>query len=52
MGGGLTAQSIFEVVKKYAIQSEFEHLVPDDLRQLYVRWVRKDPAALEQIRVR
>ena len=51
-GEGLTAQSIFEVVKKYAgSRAEFEHLVPDDLRRFQARWSRKDPTALEMIRV-
>jgi site-specific recombinase XerD len=52
-GEGMTAQSIFEVVRKYAgARAEFEHLGPDDLRRFQARWSRKDPAALEKIRVR
>ena len=52
VGHGMTAQSIFETVRKSAVQtSEFEHVVPDDLRRFYERWSRKDPSILAQIRV-
>ncbi len=50
-GDGMTAQSVFETVKRYATQSGFDHVAPDDLRRTYARLGRKGGAALEQIQL-
>ncbi len=49
VGDGMTAQSVFEALKKYAKQIGFEYLAPTDLRRTYARLVRREGAALEEI---
>lgn len=50
-GESMTAQSIFETVKKYAAEIGHEHLAPHDLRRTFARLAHKGRAALEQIQL-
>lgn len=47
----MQAQSIFDVVKKYAEEAGIEHLSPHDLRRTFAKLAHKGHAALEQIQL-
>jgi site-specific recombinase XerD len=50
-GDGMTAQSIFETVKKYAAEGELKEIAPHDLRRTFAKLAHKGRAALEQIQL-
>jgi len=50
-GESMTAQSVFEVVRKYAAEAGFEGIRPHDLRRTFARLAHKDHAAIEQIQI-
>jgi site-specific recombinase XerD len=50
-GESMTAQSIFETVRKYAAKAGFEKIRPHDLRRSFARLAHKGGAALEQIQL-
>jgi len=50
-GDGITAQSIFENVKKYAAEIGLEQITPHDLRRTFAKLAHKGRAALEQIQL-
>ncbi len=47
----MTAQSIFETVKKYAAENGFGNITPHDLRRTFARLAHKGHAAIEQIQL-
>jgi site-specific recombinase XerD len=50
-GESMTAQSIFETVKKYAAEVGLENIAPHDLRRTFAKLAHKGRAALEQIQL-
>jgi site-specific recombinase XerD len=50
-GDSMTAQSIFETVKKYAAEAGFDGISPHDLRRSFARLAHKGHAAIEQIQI-
>jgi site-specific recombinase XerD len=50
-GDSMTAQSIFEAVKKYAVQIGVKEIAPHDLRRTFAKLAHKGHAALEQIQL-
>jgi site-specific recombinase XerD len=50
-GDSMTAQSIFDVVKKYAAQADLPAIAPHDLRRTFAKLAHKGKAALEQIQL-
>jgi site-specific recombinase XerD len=50
-GESMTAQSIFETVKKYATEAGFQKIAPHDLRRTFARLAHKGHAAIEQIQI-
>jgi len=50
-GESMTAQSIFETVKKYAAAIGDEKIAPHDLRRTFAKLAHKGRAALEQIQL-
>ena len=50
-GGSMTAQSIFETVKKYAAQVGVHNIAPHDLRRTFAKLAHRGRAALEQIQL-
>jgi site-specific recombinase XerD len=50
-GGSMTAQSIFETVKKYAAEIGLKQITPHDLRRTFAKLAHKGRAALEQIQL-
>jgi integrase len=50
-GDGMTAQSIFETVKKYAAEIGVGGIAPHDLRRSFAKLAHKGRAALEQIQL-
>lgn len=50
-GDTMTAQSIFETVKKYAAEIGLKELAPHDLRRTFAKLAHKGRAALEQIQL-
>jgi len=50
-GENMTAQSIFEIVKKYAAEMGLENIAPHDLRRTFAKLAHKGRAALEQIQL-
>lgn len=50
-GESMTAQSIFETVKKYAADIGLENIAPHDLRRTFAKLAHKGRAALEQIQL-
>lgn len=50
-GDSMTAQSIFETVKKYAAEIGLENIAPHDLRRTFAKLAHKGRAALEQIQL-
>jgi len=48
-GESMTAQSIFETVKKYAAEIGVKEIAPHDLRRTFAKLAHKGRAALEQI---
>jgi site-specific recombinase XerD len=50
-GETMTAQSIFETVKKYAIEIGQKEIAPHDLRRTFAKLAHKGRAALEQIQL-
>jgi len=47
----MTAQSIFEIVKKYATEIGQKEIAPHDLRRTFAKLAHKGQAAVEQIRL-
>jgi integrase len=47
----MAAQSIFEMVKKYAAEIGLENIAPHDLRRTFAKLAHKGRAALEQIQL-
>lgn len=50
-GDSMTAQSIFETVKKYAAQIGVANVAPHDLRRTFAKLAHRGRAALEQIQL-
>jgi len=50
-GESMTAQSIFETVKKYAAEIGAGNIAPHDLRRTFAKLAHKGRAALEQIQL-
>jgi integrase len=50
-GDSMTAQSIFETVKKYAAEIGLGNIAPHDLRRTFAKLAHKGRAALEQIQL-
>ncbi len=50
-GDTMTAQSIFECVKKYAAEIGVKEIAPHDLRRTFAKLAHKGRAALEQIQL-
>ena len=50
-GESMTAQSIFETVKKYAAKIGVGNIAPHDLRRTFAKLAHKGRAALEQIQL-
>jgi integrase len=50
-GESMTAQSIFETVKKYAAAIGVGNIAPHDLRRTFAKLAHKGRAALEQIQL-
>jgi site-specific recombinase XerD len=50
-GGQMTAQSIFEIVKKYAAEIGVANIAPHDLRRTFAKLAHRGRAALEQIQL-
>jgi integrase len=50
-GDSMTAQSIFETVKKYAVQIEMKEIAPHDLRRTFAKLAHKGKASVQQIRL-
>jgi site-specific recombinase XerD len=50
-GESMTAQSIFETVKKYAVEIGVGNIAPHDLRRTFAKLAHKGRAALEQIQL-
>lgn len=50
-GEEMTAQSVFNAVKKHAAAIGFENIAPHDLRRTFARLARKGKADLEQIQL-
>lgn len=50
-GDSMTAQSIFETVKKYAAEIGVREIAPHDLRRTFAKLAHKGRAALEQIQL-
>jgi site-specific recombinase XerD len=50
-GERMTAQSIFETVKKYAAEIGLKEIAPHDLRRTFAKLAHKGRAALEQIQL-
>ena len=50
-GESMTAQSIFETVKKYATEIGVGNIAPHDLRRTFAKLAHKGRAALEQIQL-
>lgn len=50
-GDSMTAQSIFETVKKYAAEIGLKNIAPHDLRRTFAKLAHKGGAALEQIQL-
>jgi integrase len=50
-GESMTAQSIFETVKKYAAEIGVGNIAPHDLRRTFAKLAHKGRAALEQIQL-
>jgi site-specific recombinase XerD len=50
-GDSMTAQSIFETVKKYAAEIGLKEIAPHDLRRTFAKLAHKGRAALEQIQL-
>jgi site-specific recombinase XerD len=50
-GDSMTAQSIFETVKKYAAEIGLDNIAPHDLRRTFAKLAHKGRAALEQIQL-
>jgi len=50
-GDSMTAQSIFEMVKKYAAEIGVKEIAPHDLRRTFAKLAHKGRAALEQIQL-
>jgi len=50
-GESMTAQSIFETVKKYAAEIGLKNIAPHDLRRSFAKLAHKGRAALEQIQL-
>jgi site-specific recombinase XerD len=50
-GDSMAAQSIFEMVKKYATEIGLEKIAPHDLRRTFAKLAHKGRAALEQIQL-
>jgi len=50
-GDSMTAQSIFETVKKYADEIGLKEIAPHDLRRTFAKLAHKGRAALEQIQL-
>jgi site-specific recombinase XerD len=50
-GNSMTAQSIFETVKKYAAEIGLKEIAPHDLRRTFAKLAHKGRAALEQIQL-
>ncbi|MGH9615010.1 MAG: tyrosine-type recombinase/integrase, partial [Bryobacteraceae bacterium] len=50
-GDTMTAQSIFETVKKYAAEIGLKEIAPHDLRRTFAKLAHKGRAALEQIQL-
>jgi len=50
-GETMTAQSIFETVKKYAAEIGMKNIAPHDLRRTFAKLAHKGRAALEQIQL-
>jgi integrase/recombinase XerD len=51
VGDSMTAQSIFETVKKYAAEIGLKEIAPHDLRRTFAKLAHKGRAALEQIQL-
>jgi site-specific recombinase XerD len=51
VGDSMTAQSIFETVKKYAAKIGLKEIAPHDLRRTFAKLAHKGRAALEQIQL-
>lgn len=51
VGASMTAQSIFETVKKYAAEIGADNIAPHDLRRTFAKLAHKGRAALEQIQL-
>ena len=50
-GESMTAQSIFETVKKYAAEIGLKEIAPHELRRTFAKLAHKGRAALEQIQL-
>jgi site-specific recombinase XerD len=50
-GDSMTAQSIFETVKKYGAEIGLKEIAPHDLRRTFAKLAHKGRAALEQIQL-
>ena len=50
-GESMTAQSIFDTVKKYAAEAGLSKIAPHDLRRSFARLAHKGHAAIEQIQI-
>jgi site-specific recombinase XerD len=50
-GDSMTAQSIFETVKKYAAEIGLKEIAPHDLRRTFAKLAHRGRAALEQIQL-
>ncbi len=50
-GESMTAQSVFETVKRYAAETGFHNLAPHDLRRTFARLAHRGHAAIEQIQI-
>jgi site-specific recombinase XerD len=50
-GDSMTAQSIFETVKRYAAEIGLKDIAPHDLRRTFAKLAHKGRAALEQIQL-
>jgi integrase len=50
-GESMTAQAIFDAVKKHTATAKLERVAPHDLRRSFARLARKGKADLEQIQL-
>ena len=50
-GDGMTAQAVFDAVKKYAVAANMKNIAPHDLRRSFAKMAHRGKAPLEQIQL-